>query len=96
MTHEPQPLRVYLLVYVALLVLLVATVAVAYVDLGPWGIVLALSIAVVKALLVLLYFMHVRTSNRLVWVFAIAGFAWLAIMLVGILQDYLSRPWVGS
>lgn len=96
MTHEVQPLRVYLLVYGALLLLLVATVTVAYLDIGPWGLVLALTIAVVKALLVLLYFMHVRTSNRLVWVFAVAGFAWLAILLVGILQDYLSRSWVGS
>jgi cytochrome c oxidase subunit 4 len=96
MSHDVQPIRVYLLVYVALLVLLVATVAVAYVDLGPWSVVVALTIAMIKALLVLLYFMHVRTSNRLVWVFAVAGFVWLSILLVGVLQDYLSRPWVGS
>jgi cytochrome c oxidase subunit IV len=96
MSHETLPVRVYLIVYAALLVLLVATVAVAYWDIGPWGVLLALFIATVKALLVLLYFMHVRTSGPLVWVFAGAGFLWLAILLVGTVHDYLSRGWVGS
>jgi len=56
----------------------------------------ALTIAVLKALLVILYFMHVRYSDSLVWVFVAAGFFWLSLLLVGILQDYISRGWVGG
>jgi cytochrome c oxidase subunit 4 len=96
MNHHTTPIRTYFVVYAVLLVLLVLTVAVAYLDLGPWGVILALTIAIAKALLVILYFMHVRTSNPLVWVFAGAGFFWLVILLAGTIQDYLSRSWIGS
>jgi cytochrome c oxidase subunit IV len=96
MNHHTTPIRTYFVVYAVLLVLLALTVLVAYLDLGPWGVILALAIAIVKALLVILYFMHVRASNPLVWVFAGAGFLWLAILLAGIMQDYISRGWIGS
>jgi cytochrome c oxidase subunit 4 len=54
--------------------------------------VVALTIAVIKATLVVLYFMHVRYSTRLIWVIVVAGFFWLGIMFVFTLSDYLTRP----
>ena len=79
-----------------LLLLLVLTVAVAEFHLGALGIVAALSIAIVKALLVFLYFMHLRYNSRLTWLFAGAGFVWLLIMFSFIMLDYISRGWVGG
>ena len=96
MTHELTPLRTYFIIYLILLALLALTVAIAYVDLGPWGIVVALIIAIVKALLVMFYFMHLRSTNPLVWLFAGAGFVWLGILFFYSISDYLSRGWVGS
>lgn len=90
------PIRVYLLVYVALLVLLVATVGAASLP-GHYTLlnnVIALTIAVVKAVLVMLYFMHVRYSTRLTWLWAAAGFFWLVIMFILTLGDYFTRHWV--
>lgn len=90
------PVKVYLLVYVALLVLLVATVGAAYLP-GHHTLlnnVIALTIAVVKAVLVMLYFMHVRYSTRLTWLWASAGFFWLVIMFILTLGDYFTRHWV--
>ena len=71
-------------------------VGVAYFDLGPFNMVVMISIAVVKAVLVVLYFMHVRYGTHLTWVFAGAGFVWLAIMLVLTMQDYFTRGWLTS
>jgi cytochrome c oxidase subunit IV len=87
--------RLYYVIFGALMILTILTVAVARVDLGH-GLndVVALTIAVVKALLVVLYFMHVRYSSRLTWVFVAAGFFWLAILIVMTLTDYFSRGWI--
>lgn len=94
MQHHVVPVRTYLMVFVALLVLLVATVGAYYVDLGPLNIAVALTIALVKAALIVLYFMHVRYSSRLVWVFAAATVVWLIIMLGLTFSDYISRAWL--
>jgi cytochrome c oxidase subunit 4 len=51
---------------------------------------------VVKAVLILLYFMHVRFSSKLVWIFAVAGFVWLAILIGLTLNDYITRSWLTS
>ena len=56
-----------------------------------WNTAIALSIAVVKGLLVVLFFMHIRYGSRLSWVFAAAGFVWLGIMLTLTMSDYLTR-----
>jgi cytochrome c oxidase subunit 4 len=87
--------NLYYIIFVSLMVLTFLTVAVARIDLGH-GLndVVALTIAVVKALLVVLYFMHVRYSSRLTWVFVAAGFFWLAILIVLTLSDYMSRGWL--
>jgi cytochrome c oxidase subunit IV len=87
--------RVYVLVFFTLLVLTAVTTAIAFLDLGG-GInnAAAITIAVGKALLVILYFMHVRYSDKLTWVFAAAGFFWLLILIGGTMDDVLTRRWI--
>lgn len=88
------PVRTYVGIFIALLVLTAVTIAVAYVDLGPLNVVVMLLIAATKATLVVLWFMHVRFEGRLVWISAAAGFAWLGIMIAFTLSDYLTRETV--
>ena len=86
------PVRIYVLVFVGLIVLTITTTAVAFVDLGAqWNSAMALAIAVIKALLVVLFFMHVRYSRPLMWVFVSMGFFWLAILFSLTLADYVTR-----
>jgi len=85
------PKRVYYTIFAALIVLTIVTVIVAFIDLGPFNNLIAMTIAVAKATLVVLYFMHVRYSGKLTWVFAGAGFVWLIILFVFLLNDYLTR-----
>jgi cytochrome c oxidase subunit 4 len=90
-------IRGYLAVFVALLALTALTTGVAFIDLGGIGnVAVALTIAVIKATLVALYFMHLRQSSRLTMVFAAAGIFWLGIMVGLTLSDYLSRDWVST
>jgi cytochrome c oxidase subunit 4 len=91
MAKIPAEIRTYLLVFLALLVLLAATVGVAFLDLGPFSPILALTIAIGKALLIMMYFMHLRHSAKLTWVFAAVGFMWLVIMLGLTMADFLTR-----
>jgi cytochrome c oxidase subunit 4 len=83
----------FFVVFALLVGLLALTVAAAEVDLGRWSFVAALVIAAAKAALVVLYFMHVRYSPRLVWLAAAAGFFWLSIMVALALSDYTTRDW---
>ncbi|HLH56265.1 MAG TPA: cytochrome C oxidase subunit IV family protein [Verrucomicrobiae bacterium] len=85
------PRKIFIRVWVALLALLALTWVLAQLNLGRFNAVAALTIAVLKMLLVLLYFMHVRYSSRLTWIFVAAGFIWLLIMADLTLSDYLSR-----
>ena len=83
--------RGYFGVFVALLALTTVTILVANVDLGPLNTPLALLIAAAKALLVLLFFMHLREAPGLLWVAAGAGFFWLAILIVLTMSDVATR-----
>ena len=85
--------KVYFTIFIALIILTGVTYLVATLDLGRFNAIVALTIAVIKAVLVVLYFMHVRYSSRLTWVFIGAGFFWLAIMVVLTLSDYTTRGW---
>jgi cytochrome c oxidase subunit 4 len=89
-------LQTYLVVFAALMVLLVLTVVAAFkIHIGHHGnILLALFIAVVKAALVVLYFMHVKYASRLTKIFVVAGFVWLGIMFALTFSDYLTRDWL--
>jgi cytochrome c oxidase subunit 4 len=86
--------RIYFAIFAALVVLTVVTWSVAKLDLGKMNAVVALTIAVIKATLVVLYFMHVRYGSRLTWVFVGAGFFWLAIMVALTMGDYMTRGWL--
>ena len=87
------PVRVYIIVLSLLFVFTVVTVLAAFLELGPLNTPLALSIAIFKASIVVLFFMHVRYNTPLMWVFAGAGFFWLLILLALTMQDYVSRDW---
>lgn len=91
--HIVQP-KLYYQIFGALMVLTALTVGVAFINFGPLNDVVAMGIAVTKAVLVILYFMHVRYSTKLVWVIVVAGFFWLGIMFVLTSADYLSRGMV--
>jgi len=83
--------KIYATILIALLVGTVVTVYAAKVDLGRWNIVLALTIAVTKMTLVILFFMHGKYSSRRTKLIIASGFFWLAIMLVLTLADYTTR-----
>jgi cytochrome c oxidase subunit 4 len=88
--------RTYLLVWVSLMLLLFVTLGLALLNLRPFNIAVALTIALAKMLLILLYFMHVKFSNRVTWLFAAAGFVWLLIMITLTMTDYLARGLPGE
>jgi cytochrome c oxidase subunit 4 len=84
----------YYLVFGALMVGTALTVGAAFLDLGVLNNVVMLGIAITKATLVVLYFMHVRWSTRLTWVVVASGFFWLLLLFGLTMQDYLTRGWV--
>jgi cytochrome c oxidase subunit IV len=96
MSGHVAPRSLYYLVFGALMVGTVLTVIVAKFDLGPLNNIVMLTIACTKALLVVLFFMHVRWSTRLTWVIAGSGFFWLLILFGLGMSDYLSRGWIGG
>jgi cytochrome c oxidase subunit 4 len=92
-SHHVVSWKVYLGVFLALVVLTVVTVQVAGHDFGPFNLVVALGVAITKATLVVLYFMHARYSPRLTAVVIASSLAFFAILVFLLLTDYLSRPW---
>ncbi len=91
MSEHSTSRAVYFLTFGALMVLTAATVIVATFDLGWANDVVAMAIAVTKALLVLWFFMHLRYSTRVTVLTAVAGFFWLAILIFLTLNDYATR-----
>lgn len=95
--HDPAPhghvtpLATYFAVFFALAVGTVLTVVASRLDLGMMNTPIALAIAVIKAVLVILFFMHVIHSSRLTWVVVIGSFLWLAVLFVLTFADYLTR-----
>ena|SRR5687767_9519756 len=94
--HHVAPISMYLAVFGALIVGTILTVVVAKYDLGPLNNIVMLAVAIAKALLVVLFFMHVRWSSRLTWVVAASGFFWLLILFTITMSDYMSRGWVAG
>jgi cytochrome c oxidase subunit 4 len=86
-------LRPLLSVYAALMVLLAATAGASFLPPGWWSTPISLSIAIAKASLVFVVFMRLRNQPGLVRVFALAGFFWLAILIILSLSDFLTRAW---
>jgi cytochrome c oxidase subunit IV len=93
MSEHILPTRVYYTVFAVLMASTYITWQIAYFDLGPFNTIAALAIAVFKAVLVILFFMHVRYSTPLTWAVVIGGVFWLGIMLSLTLGDYLTRAW---
>jgi cytochrome c oxidase subunit 4 len=92
--HHIVPKSTYYLIFLALMVGTALTWWVAYIDLGPMNNVIMLTIAVTKATLVVLFFMHVKYSNKLTWTVIVGSVFWLAIMLVMTMNDYFTRDWM--
>src|ERR671929_1299906 len=95
MSEHIVPRTTYYGVFGALLVLTALTVIAANINFGKMNDVIAITIAVTKMMLVLLFFMHVRYSSRLIWVIVASMFFWLLILLLLTLTDYTSRGWFG-
>jgi cytochrome c oxidase subunit 4 len=87
--------KTYYGVCVALLALLALTAGASVLPLGPFNVVAAVGIAVCKALLILVFFMHLKISGRVVRLFAGMGFVWLGILFFLALNDFLTRGYLG-
>jgi cytochrome c oxidase subunit 4 len=95
MSEHIVPPRIYLVIFLALMAGTGLTVLAAYYDFpGPLNAIVALTIAVIKATLVVLFFMHVRYSGRLIWLVIGSALFWLAIMFAITFSDYSSRGWL--
>jgi cytochrome c oxidase subunit 4 len=94
MSDHVAPKSLYYTVFIALIIGTGLTVLAAEIDLGALNNVVMIAIAGTKALLVILFFMHVRWSTRLTWVVAGSGFFWLLILFGITMADYMSRGWV--
>jgi cytochrome c oxidase subunit IV len=88
---KPEPIAVYVRTWLALLVLLAATCGSAFIPMGSFNVVINFAIAVVKAILVALVFMHLHKERSTVRLVAIAGFAWLSLLVGLSLEDFLLR-----
>jgi cytochrome c oxidase subunit IV len=90
--HHVIPLKIYFAIFGALMLFTLLTVYTAFVDLGGiYNTVVALAIAVTKASLVILFFMHIKYSPRLFGVVVVGSFFWFGIMIVLIMGDYITR-----
>jgi cytochrome c oxidase subunit 4 len=83
----------YMIVFATLLVFTGVTVGAAYVDLGIMNPVIALAIACFKAVIVILFFMHVKYQSKLVKLTVISGFFTFLVLITMTLTDYISRAW---
>jgi cytochrome c oxidase subunit IV len=88
------PAKIYWRTCAALMLLLALTWTIGYINLGMFNVIIALAIAIIKALLVALFFMHIKGSSRLLHLAAAVGVIWLLIMLSLTLTDYFTRGWV--
>ncbi len=97
MSEHIVPVKIYFAIFLALLAGTALTVIAAFVDF-PWRLntIVALTIASIKATLVVLYFMHVRYSPRLVWVIVASALFWMGILFAFTFSDYFTRNWFSS
>ena len=87
------PIRTYFVIFGLLMLGTYLTVQAAFLDLGVFNTPIALAIAIIKATVVVLYFMHVKYSPRLTMLVVIGSVLWLGILLVMTLGDYVTRSW---
>jgi cytochrome c oxidase subunit 4 len=91
MTAHVVPVRVYVTVFLLLMVLTGTTVGVAFIDLGPLNTLVAVTIAVIKMMLVVTFFMHARQATALTRLVIAAGFLWLMLLMAFTLTDVGTR-----
>lgn len=91
MPEETASKTTYYKVFGILMALLLVTIGASYIEMGIFNVYLALSIAFIKMILVIMYFMHVKYNPRITWVFVGAGFFWMFIMIVFTLSDFFAR-----
>jgi cytochrome c oxidase subunit IV len=92
-THTASP-KVYFAVFAALMLFTALTIWAAFQHLGVWNTPVALAIAVTKALLVALIFMHLKDSPKLTMLVVLSSVLWLAFLIVITVSDYLTRAWL--
>jgi len=92
-TDHIVPTRIYYTIFAVLMLCTYLTVQIAVFDLGALNSIAALAIAVFKATLVVLFFMHVKYSTRLTWAVVLGSVFWLGILLALTMGDYLTRAW---
>lgn len=93
MSGHVVPKKLYILVFAVLILFTGLTTGVAFINLGKWNTVAALVIAVCKATLVVLFFMHLRWSSNLLRIVVASSLLWLAILIGLTLSDVLTRDW---
>jgi cytochrome c oxidase subunit 4 len=93
--HHIAPVSLYITIFLLLMVMTLATWGVTFVHLGAFNLPVAMAIAITKATLVILFFMHVYWSPKIIKVTVGMSFFFLIIMLVMVMSDYLSRPQYG-
>lgn len=91
--HHIVPVRTYFIIFGLLMLGTYLTVQAAFLDLGAFNTPIALAIAIAKATVVVLYFMHVKYSPKLTWIVVIGSVFWLAILLIMTFGDYATRAW---
>ena len=91
MANHISSVRLYIAVFAGLILLTGATVGLSYLELGIWHAPVGLAIASAKALLVILFFMHVLHSSKLTWIVVLSAAFWLAILMSLTLTDFASR-----
>ena len=97
MSEHIVPVKIYVTIFLSLLLGTALTVMAAFIDF-PWQLntIVAMTIATAKATLVVLYFMHVRYSSRLIWVIFAAALFWMAILFAFTLGDFYTRGWLST
>ena len=91
---ESVSVRAYVLACAMLLVLTGVTLFLAHVDLHGWNTFVGLLIAATKAVVIALFFMHLKVSGPMSRLVAVAALVWLSILLLGTLDDFLTREWL--
>ena len=87
--------KLYVLVFLGLIIFTGLTYSIALINLGPFNAMVAIIIAMIKTMLVILFFMHVKYSPKMTKVTIISGFFFLLILIALSMTDYISRPWAG-
>lgn len=95
MSEHIVPVRIYLMIFLVLMVGTALTVWAGFRDFpGPLNVIIALTIASIKATLVVLYFMHLRYSSRLVWIIFVSALFWMGLLFALTFSDYWTRSWL--